>query len=123
MPKGPAPQWKRRLEPILDHEIQAAIDHADGKFNPGTGWYATLDHTGCETFDRAREIKRALYRSARHLGVSLHTELIRAADNTWTVRFTPISKPHGQAYVARQSGGDPSRLAYNPYHRPSKEPK
>lgn len=121
MPKGPSPQWKRRLEPILDHEIQAAIDHVNGKHDPGTGWYATLDHTGCESYARAQEIKRALYRSARHLKVSLHTELVRGPNGTWTVRFTPINKAHGRAFIAKQSGGDPGKLAYNPYHRPSLE--
>lgn len=110
-----------RLEPILDHEVQAAIDHANGSFDPGTGHYATLDHTGCETYKRAQEIKRALYRAARHHHVSLMTEIIRAPDSTWTVRFTPVNKSHGRAFVARQSGGDPSKLAYNPYHRPSRE--
>jgi hypothetical protein len=121
MPKGPAPEWKRRLEPILDHEVQASIDQSNGQHDPDTGWYATLHHTGCDTYKRAQEIKRALYRSARHLKVSLRTDIIRGANGTWTVEFTAVNKAHGKAYIAQQSGGDPSRLAYNPYHRPSKE--
>jgi len=121
MPKGPAPQWRRRTEPVLDHELQAAINHVNGKHDPDTGKYATLDHTGCPDRERAKEIKRALYRSARYLKVSLHTEIIRAADKTWTVRFTVFNKEHGRAYVHEQAGGDPSKLAYNPYARIPKE--
>ena len=80
-----------------------------------------MHHTGCETRERAKEIKRALYRSARHLKVSLTTEVFQAADKTWTVAFTPINKAHGRAFIAAQSGGDPSKLAYNPYARQPKE--
>jgi hypothetical protein len=120
VPKGPSPQWKRRLDPVLDHEVQAAISHVNGKHDPDTGRYATLHHTGCADRDRAKEIKQALYRSARHLNVSLHTNIVKATDGTWTVEFTPINKAHGRAYIAQQANGDPSKLAYNPYQKNKK---
>jgi hypothetical protein len=117
MPRGPAPSWSRRKEPVLDRELQASLDHAGGEHHPDTGWYATLHYTGCPTYDRAKEIKQALHRSANHLKVSVTTRIFQAADKTWTVEFTAINKAHGRAYIATQSGGDPSRLAYNPYKR------
>jgi hypothetical protein len=120
MPRADAPEWKRRKEPILDAELQAAIDHVGGQHDPATGWYATLHYTGCESRDRAKEIKRALYRSAYHLKVSLTTRIFQAPDKTWTVEFTPINKQHGRDFIAKQSGGDPSKLAYNPYTRNQK---
>ncbi|HEY3953912.1 MAG TPA: hypothetical protein VGM53_11080 [Streptosporangiaceae bacterium] len=106
---------------MLDHEVQASITRVNGEHDPDTGWYGVLHHTGCPDYDRAKEIKRALYRSARHLKVSLHTKIFKATDGSWTVEFVAINKAHGRAYVAQQSNGDPTRLAYNPYHRPSLE--
>jgi len=117
MPRGPAPQWRRRVEPVLDAELQASIDQSNGECDPATGWYSTLHYAGCADYDRAKEIKRALYRSARHFKVSLTTKIFRADDGTFTVEFTAISKAHGQAYIAAKAQGDPSRLAYNPHKR------
>jgi hypothetical protein len=97
------------------------MSHVNGEHNPDTGWYATMHHTGCETRERAKEIKQALYRSARHLKVSLATDIVRAKDGTWTVAFTPIHKDYGRAYTKAQANGDPSKLAYNPYTRNSKD--
>jgi hypothetical protein len=106
---------------VLDHEVQASITQSNGTHDPATGWYTVLHHTGCPDYDRAKEIKRALYRSARHLHVSLHTRIFRAADGTQTVEFVAINKDHGRAYIQQQSGGDPRRLAYNPYTRVPRE--
>ena len=60
MPKGPPPSWSRR-DCSFDHLVAAAIDQGYGK---------VLKYGGVETEERAHEIRRGIYRCARHRGVS-----------------------------------------------------
>ena len=103
-----------RKEPVLDHIVQAAIDAVGGTCNPDTGHYGSLRYTGCADRDRAKEIKQALYRSARHLGVSLFYSIVREDDGTYTVEFTAVNKTHARAHVVSKYGADRGKWAYDP---------
>ena len=77
------------------------------------GHYAELVYTGCETRERAEEIKRSLYRCAKHLGVSMHAEVEQTAGG-WQVRFKAIDKAAARAYILARYGTDRTRWPYNP---------
>ena len=117
MPRGPAPEWTRRKEPVLDHYLQASIDLADGIPDPETGHYGLLHYTGINDRERAKEIKRALYRAGRHVGVSVHAEIVRADDKTFTVAFRSIDKTHAKKYILAKYGTDRSNWPYDPRRR------
>lgn len=106
-------RMKPRKPPILDDYVQKSIE---GGMND-RGHYAELVYSGVEEEERAREIRRALFRSAAHLKVSMKADLERAADDTWSIRFRAIDKATARAYIAQKAGGDPSKLDYNPYAR------
>jgi len=113
VPRGPAPQWKRRKEPILDDYLKASVDQVNGAHDE-RGWYGLLVYAGCENYERAKEIKRALYRSGLHTGYSVWAEIVKAGDGTWQVHFRAISKKHARAYVVNKHGTDRSQWPYDP---------
>jgi hypothetical protein len=121
MPKGPPPAWKVRKEPILDHFVKAAVESVNGVYDQETGRYSTLVITGAETKDKASEISQALFRSARHLKVSVSTKINQAEDRSYDVEFTVYNKKHARAYIAAKAGGDRSKLAYDPYAKKEKD--
>lgn len=110
MPKGPPPQWKRRTEPILDAHVIASL-------NAGAmderGHYPELIYAGIETPERALRIKRNLFNSAKHLGVSMTAE-IEEAGSGYQVRYHAIDKSHARAHMIATYGPDRSNWAYDP---------
>lgn len=110
MGRRPIHSMKPRQGPILDHFVQASIDggHVDGH-------YRELVYAGVEDLERAREIRRALFRSAKHLGYALKADVEPGADGTHAIRFHAIDKDVARAYITAKAQGDPSRLDYNPY--------
>ena len=64
MPRGPAPQWKRLKEPLLDEHVKASINAVDGNPDSETGHYGTLHITGIDSRERAKELHQALFRAA-----------------------------------------------------------
>lgn len=119
MPRGPAPPWKRRKEPILDHYLQASVNRVNGVYDQN-GWYGLLVYAGCESFDRAKEIKQALYRSGQHMNLAVMTDIVEAEDKTWQVHFRAIDKKHARAYVVQKHGTDRSRWPYDPRRKEGK---
>lgn len=119
MPKGPAPQWRQRKEPVLDHVLQASVDQAGGKYDPQTGQYAEVHYRGIETADRAKEIVRSLHRSGRFMKLSVMTKTVRDGDG-YKVICRAVNKEHARKYIQEKAGGDPRNLAYNPYARTKK---
>ena len=58
--KGAPPGWNRR-DCRFDHLVAAALDQGYGK---------VLKYTGIETYERADDIRRGIYRCTRHRGVT-----------------------------------------------------
>jgi hypothetical protein len=115
VPRGPLPEYRRRKEPVLDHVLQACLDQAGGKHDPQTGRYGILHWTGCETRDRVTEIVRALYRSARHMNLSLpYPDVVKQPDNTFTIVVQPAHKSFGRKHQIATKGTDRSQWAYDP---------
>lgn len=112
MPRGPAPPWRARKQPVLDHYIQASIDRAGGRHDD-RGWYAELHITGLADHDEAAEHVRALHRSARYLGHSVHAKAVRHGGG-YKVIFTAISKVHARKYVLEKYGADRAKWPYDP---------
>jgi len=102
-------------QPDCTAHIRASIDQAGGRHDE-RGWYATLVYSGCETRERAIEIKNGLYRAARRAKVSVATQVRPADDGTWLVEFTAINKVFGRAYVAATYGNDTHHWPYDPFH-------
>lgn len=123
MPRGPAPEWKRRKEPILDDHLRASIDAVGGVHDPETGWYGTLHHTGCETRERAKEIVQALFRAARYVQCSVAATVHPADDGTFYVEFKAINKAHARAYIVNKHGTDRSKWPYDPRRTKADEQK
>ena len=117
MPRGALPEYRRRKEPVLDDHLRASVERANGTPDPETGKYATLIYAGCESRERAKEIVRALYRSARYVKVSVATVIHPANDGTFNVEFTAINKAHARKYVLEKYGTDRSKWAYDPRAR------
>jgi hypothetical protein len=117
---APPPYWQMRKQPILDEYIQASVNLTNGQYNE-LGHYGTLKYVGCETRDRANEIKDSLYRSARHFKVSLAYKVIHEKDDTYSVEYTVVNKAHARAYVIEKYGNNPEKWPY--YHPPQKRTK
>lgn len=98
MPRAAHPRGSARKEPILDHVLRLSIDHANGEFDPGTGRYAEVVLNDFTDMAHATEIRRAMYRSANHMKVSLHSKIEKAADG-YSIRFTVIDKEAGRRYI------------------------
>jgi len=116
MPKAPAPAWRRRKEPILDHYVHASIEAVNGVCDPDTGHYGTLVYTGSETLDRAKEIKQALFRSAYYMhshkiaDVSMSADIKKQPGGTYNVTFRAINKAHARMHVLAKYGEDRSQM-------------
>jgi glutathionyl-hydroquinone reductase len=116
IPRSPAPQWRKRKEPVLDAHLQASLDQAHGTYDEN-GHYALLVYAGCPTRERAKEIVQALHRSANHLGVSVSTKTIKAEDGSFQIHFKAIDKIFAKRYVLQKYGNDVSKWPYNPRNK------
>jgi hypothetical protein len=120
MPRGAAPEWRRRKEPLTDHLIKASVDAVNGIPDGETGRYGTLTYTGMDSKERAQEIRKSLFRCAKYLGFSMHAKPpAKQADGTYSIELTAISKKHAQAFVARTYGPDRSKWPYDPRRKNS----
>jgi hypothetical protein len=115
MPRSGAPQWKKLKEPILDHLLHASVNQAGGKHNK-EGHYAELVYAGCETKERALEIKRALFRAGKRTGHSVSAKVLRNG-NVYDVHFKAIDKIHAKKYVMDHYGADRTKWPYSPFKR------
>ena len=95
MPRGPAPAWRVRKEPISDNYLLAAIAQAGGpgKHDATTGLYATLVVRGFKDRDEAKAWDLSLYRCAlwltrnRNADISVSTKIEHDASG-YSVRFS-----------------------------------
>jgi hypothetical protein len=117
IPRGAFPRGRPRTEPVLDHVIRMSIDRANGTHHPESGRYAEVVLNGMSSVDHAREIRRALYRSARYMKVSLDAKIERSPGGGHQIRFTVVNKEHAQAYIENLRATAPHKVAYDPYAR------
>ena len=121
MPRGQAPEWRRRKEPIVDEYILASISKAGGlgRHHPETGHYATLIIRGLKDREEAGEWSRALYRCAHYLNrtgqaaVSMSAK-IRRANGGYEIEFRAVDKTLAKAHVLAKYGADRSKWPYDP---------
>lgn len=119
MPRGPAPQWRARKEPIADDWLLASVNEAGGhgQHHPETGFYAQLVMRGLADRAEAETWKQALHRSAVYLrrwkiadiGVSAKIE---RSGSGYIIRYHAVNKAHAQNYVVTKYGPDPSKWPY-----------
>jgi hypothetical protein len=121
MPRGPAPQWRQRKEPVVDAYILAAISQAGGVGkHDGTGHYGTLVIDGLADKDEAAEYKRALFRCALWLNrnqghkLSISRSDIDRDGTGWKLTFRVTDKTHARRHMLEHHGPDRSKWAYNP---------
>lgn len=108
----------RRL-PQRDERAHPVIEDAIRKGHVDTGKNYVIP--GFPTREIANEARKSVYNASRHLGVSCSSrtgeDILDAGDGTFTVQFRLWSKNHGRRHIVKTTGGDPSRLAYNPFER------
>lgn len=116
MPKGPPPSWTRR-DCRFDHLVLAAL---------GQGYGKVLVYDGIESEERAHDIRRGIYRCAKHRGVSADAGrsvmvtsddemgVRRAVGGTFSLRFRLFDKRHARKAHLERHGPDRQAWPYNP---------
>lgn len=113
--------WRARDErahPV----VQDAIDK--GYLTSGETYWIT----GLTSHDVANESRLSVGRALEHFGLARAVRVVDELGNPcWKncadpdaphgVSFRLSSKDSARAYIAAQSGGDPSKLKYNPYKK------
>lgn len=121
MPRGPDRQWRARKDPVTDPHVLASVQA--GLVDNTRGFYSELFYVGIETEQRAAEIRRSLFRSAKKLGYSLRAQTELMPDGSYRVRFHAIDKAKARAWMIRTYGPDRTKWPYNPRQRaPRSEP-
>jgi hypothetical protein len=124
MPRGPAPSWRRRKEPVLDDWILASVSQAGGlgQHHPKTGHYATLWIRGLDSKENAQEWQQALYRCAHYLNrtgtapVSMSAKIHRKGSG-YEIEFRAVDKTLARKHVLERYGPDRSKWPYDPRRR------
>ncbi len=131
MPRGPAPGWRRRKEPVLDHWVLASVSAAGGlgKHHPETGHYSELVIKGLADREEAAEWRRALFRCAHFLNrtgqaaVSMSARITKHAQPCgekgcqFHITFKAIDKTLARKAVLDKYGPDRSKWPYDPRRR------
>lgn len=115
MPKGPPPQWSRR-DCRFDHLVIAAL---------GQGYGKVLVYSGIPDEHRGHDIRRGVYRCARHRGVSAEAGpaglvsgdvmgLRKMSDGTFTLKFRLWDKRYARQQHLARHGTDRQQWPYNP---------
>ena len=102
-----------------DESAHPVVKDAIEKGYVGTGKYYVIDDFA--TQDAANRGRRSINNAARHLGVSCSSkeaeDVQQLTNGAWRVRFRLWPKNAGRQHVHQSTGGDPSKLAYNPFAR------
>lgn len=122
MGKGPPPLWNRR-DCRFDHLVGAAAD---------AGWGQVMVYRGIEGIDRAQDIRRGIYRCARHRQISADAGTValaaaddamglrRERDGTYTLRFRVFPKTQARKSHLARHGTDRAAWPYDP-RRPASD--
>lgn len=116
MPKGPPPAWSRR-DCRFDHLVVAAL---------GQGYGKILVYNGIETEERAHDIRRGIYRCAKHRGVSADAGpsvlvtsddqmgVRRTVGGSYSLRYRLFDKRTARKAHIERHGQDRQAWPYNP---------
>ena len=125
MPRGPAPAWRARKEPVSDDYLLAVINQAGG---PGkhdaSGLYGTLVIRGLKDREEAAEWDKSLFRCAlwltrnRGADISVSTKIERDG-NGYRLTFSVHDKTHARAHILAKHGSDRALWPYDPRRRNS----
>lgn len=122
MPKGPPPAWSKR-DCRFDHLVQAAITKGYGQ---------VLIYNGIEDYDRAHDVRRGIYRCAKHRGLTADAgpssrlvsgdEMgVRKTGGTYEIRFRVHDKKSGRKALLARYGADRSKWPYDPRRKATAE--
>lgn len=122
MPRGPSPQWRRRLEPITDDWILASVERAGGigRHDPANGHYAELIIDDLADKAEADEYRKSLFRCAHYLNrngiapVSMSADRAVRVGSKYQIRFRAVDKTMAKAFVLAKHGTDRSKWPYDP---------
>lgn len=100
-----------RGHPVVKHAIE------QGHLESGEFYWVR----GFATWESADEGRKSIYNAARHLDVSLssraQSDILPDPEGGYMLRFRVFAKIEGRRHVIAATGGDPGRLAYNPFTR------
>jgi hypothetical protein len=114
--KGPPPPWNRR-DCTFDHVVAAGIAKGSGR---------VMIYSGIETLERAHNIRRGIYRCAKHRGLTadagpsgrLVTEDddmgVRKSGAGYELRYRIWPKGKGRKRLLEKYGSDRSKWPYDP---------
>jgi hypothetical protein len=123
--KGSPPAWSRR-DCRFDHLVVAALEQGYGK---------ELRYTGIESYERADEIRRGIYRCTKHRGVTgdagpsrlvdAGTDAeqmgIRKTGKTYELRYRVWDKRQARKRHIERHGTDRASWPYDPRRRATAE--
>ena len=115
MPKGAPPQWRKR-DCRFDHLVVAALNQGLSK---------VLVYNGIETEERAHDVRRGIYRCARHRGMSADAGpstlasgdamgVHKMPDGTFTLKYRLFDKRQARKRHLERYGADRQQWPYNP---------
>lgn len=124
MPRGPAPGWRSRKEPVTDDYILASVSQAGGpgRHHPDTGHYAELLITGLTSKEEAAEWRASLFRCAHWLTRNRGAEVSMSAKierdgSGYRIRFAAVDKTIARQHVLTKYGPDRTKWPYDPRRR------
>lgn len=124
MPRGPAPGWRARKQPVTDAYIMAAVEAAGGLGkHDSAGHYGVLVIRGLADRDEAAEWRRSLFRCAHFMArngiapVSISQADIERDGKKYKLTFRVSDKTMARKHQLETHGADRSRWAYDPRRR------
>lgn len=122
MPRGPAPGWRARKQPVADAHVLASVQQAGGQFDPKTGFYGRIIMR-FGPGDDPKVWHQALRRSARYLhrngvaDVGIHIEPLKRDAKGPYLAYVAVNKTHTYQYMLTKYGNDRSKWPYDPRRR------
>ena len=121
MPKGPPRIGQRDCR--FDHLVAAAI---------GKGYGVILVYTGIESLERGHDIRRGIYRCAKHREITAEAgkssqladgdEMgLRKVGDEYELRFRVWDKKSARAQMLQRYGTDRSKWPYDPRRKKNQE--
>ena len=90
------------------------------------GHYSPVIYAGCETRERAEEIKKSLYRSRNfcthgNRKLSVKADVVKADDGSYQVHYEVMTREAAKQAVMDKYGDDVTKWPYNPFNKKEKK--